>query len=854
MSYPSRSLSSLLGIAVAGTAYVYAYSKPVTRPDITATGVPLVKDLMVAGPDKSVAPPRVGAYFASSRVENARTATPALAAAPAQRQVLDQYCVTCHNERLKTGGLVLEQIDLDQVSANAETLERVVRKLRTGQMPPAGAPRPDRPAIDAFASSLETALDHAAAAAPNPGRIIIHRLNRTEYANAIRDLLALDIDTRAWLPADDTDPNGFDNNADVLSISPLLLDRYLSASHKVARLALGRPLSGPTIETYAIPKLLTQDDRLSEELPFGSRGGVPVRHNFPVDGEYSVKIHLQTNLYNYVRGLAEPHQLEVRLDRARIKTFTVGGKKVPGEAPASWAGTVYGSPEWEHYALDADAGLEVRFPAKAGMHVVGVSFVKTSWEADEVLQPRETGWPLSTDEIFDGNPAVESVTIEGPYESAGPGETPSRRRIFACRPKGGADEEACARTILSAVGRRAYRRSLTNDDVQTLLASFRRGRRAASFEAGVQAALELILVSPDFLFRVETDPEAVATGTAYRLSDAELASRLSFFLWSSIPDDELLDLASRGRLKDAAVLEKQVRRMLADGRSKALVDNFAGQWLQLRDLRGFVPDADLFPEFDENLREAFQQETELFIDSQIRENRSVVDLVSADYTFLNERLAKHYEIPNVYGNHFRKVMLTDGRRGGLLGQASLLTVTSYPNRTSPVLRGKWLLDKMLGTPPPPPPPNVPALKDKGENGRPQSVRDRLQEHRKNPACASCHSKMDPLGFALDHFDAVGAWRTTDEGTPVDASGALPDGARFQGLSGLRQLLLDRREQFVETVIEKLLGYSLGRGVEFYDQPAVRSIAREAAANDNRWSAIILGIVKSMPFQMRRSES
>jgi hypothetical protein len=493
-------------------------------------------------------------------------------------------------------------------------------------------------------------------------------------------------------------------------------------------------------------------------------------------------------------------------------------------------------------------------PAKAGTHTLGISFVKTSWEPDEVLQPRETGWGLSTDEIFDGNPAVDSVTVEGPYESAGPGDTPSRRRIFVCRPKGRAAETMCAKTIVSRLGRRAYRRPLANDDLRPLLASFKKGRVSGGFEGGIQAALELMLVSPDFLFRIETDPEGVSAGTSSRLTDLELASRLSFFLWSSLPDDELLDAARRGKLRDAAGLEQQVRRMLADRRSKALLENFAGQWLQLRDLRSFIPDADLFPEFDENLREAFQKETELFIESQLRENRSVVELLTANYTFLNERLARHYGIQNVSGSHFRKVPLTDAQRGGLLGQASLLTITSYPNRTSPVLRGKWLLEKMFGTPPPPPPPNVPALKDKGENGRPQSVRERLQEHRKNPACSTCHSVMDPLGFALDHYDAIGAWRTVDSGTPVDASATLPDTTKFAGLPGLRELLVSRRQQFVDTVIERLLGYALGRKVEFYDRPAVRAIARESAAKDDRWSAIILGIVKSAPFQMRRSES
>jgi hypothetical protein len=780
--------------------------------------------------------------------------TVASAAAASGRQLIDTYCVTCHNERLKTGNLVLEHVDLDRTGANAETLEKIVRKLRTGQMPPPGAPRPDTGSIAAFAQSLEAALDSAAAASPNPGRPIVHRLNRTEYANAIRDLLAVDIDVRSLLPADDTDANGFDNNADVLSMSPLLLERYMAAARRISRIAIGRWTEGTTIETYPVAKLLVQEDRQSEELPFGSRGGTAVRHTFTADGDYVITIKLRKNNYNYVLGLAKPHQLEVRVDRARIRTFSVGGKNVPGEAPASWGGTVYGSPEWEHYALEADQGLAVRVAAKAGVHTVGVSFVKTAWAPDEVLQPRETGWPLSTDEMYDSEPAVESVTIEGPFGPTGAAEAPSHRRLFVCRPRN-PDDEGCAKTILSAFARHAYRRPLTADDVETLVGFYRQGRRSGDFDAGIQMALERILVSPDFLFRIESDPLNVAPGAPYRLTDIELASRLSFFLWSSVPDEQLLDLAVRGRLKDPAVLDKEVRRLLADRRSRALVDNFAGQWLQLRDLRNFVPDADLFPEFDENLRDALQEETELFIESQIREDRGVVELLSADYTFVNERLASHYGIPNVSGTRFRRVALpSEAHRGGLLGQASLLAVTSYPNRTSPVLRGKWLLDKMLGTPPPPPPPNVPALKDKGADGLPHSVRERLQEHRKNPACASCHSKMDPLGFALDHFDAIGAWRTSDSGASIDASATLPDGTRFEGLDGLRKLLIDRREQFAEAVIERLLGYALGRNVESYDMPAVRAIARESGPGEYRWSSIIAGIAESAPFRMRRSES
>jgi mono/diheme cytochrome c family protein len=834
MTRISAAIAGLLGIAAVAGVYVHA-AKPLSTPQM---------------------PPRASAWVAPQprtplSYQRDSTASPAQ---PPQRQLFDRYCVKCHNERLQNGGIALDKVDVQQAGANAPVFEKVVRMLRSGQMPPSGQPRPDKPTVDTFVAALETGLDKAAAVQPNPGRPIVHRLNRTEYANAIRDLLGLDTDDRSLLPADDTDPNGFDNNADVLTISPLLLERYMSAAHKIGRLALGRPLPGSTIEIYNLPKLLVQDDRLSEGLPFGSRGGIALRHNFPVDGQYAVKIRLQTNNYSYVRGLAKPHLLEIRLDRARIKTFTVGGNNPPGEAPASWGGTVYGTPEWEKYALTADADLEMRFSAKAGTHTLGISFAKAAWVPDEVLQPREVGWPLSTDEEFDSNPAVDSVRIEGPFDPGSPGDTPSRRKVFLCRPKNAADEGPCARTILSALARRAYRRPVTDEDVQALVGFFKLGREEGSFDAGIQTALERILVSPDFLFRIETDPANVVSGTPYRLSDVELASRLSFFLWSSIPDDELLDGATRGKLKDPAELEKQVRRMLADRRSQALVANFAGQWLQLRDLRSFVPDTDLFPDFDDNLRDAFQQETELFIESQIRENHGLVDLLSADYTFLNERLARHYNVPNVYGERFRRVTLADDRRGGLLGQASLLTVTSYPNRTSPVLRGKWLLDKMLGTPPPPPPPNVPALKDRGANGQVQSVRERLQEHRKNPACASCHSKMDPLGFALDNFDAVGAWRTDDSGTPVDPSGILPDGSAFQGVAGLRKLLVDRREQFVEAVIERLLGYSLGRTVDYNDMPAVRRIEHESAPSQYRWSSIILGIVKSAPFQMRRAES
>lgn len=770
------------------------------------------------------------------------------------RQFLNQYCVSCHSERLRSGGLALENIDVDRVGANAEIWEKVARKLRSGQMPPTGRPRPEAQTADTFVSTLEAALDRAAAAAPNPGRPVAHRLNRTEYANAVRDVLALEIDGRSLLPADDTDQHGFDNNGDVLSTSPALFERYLSAARKISRLAVGRSPSTPAIDTYTIPKLLAQDGRLSEKLPFGSRGGAAIQHTFPVDGEYLIKIQLQKTLYSAVRGLAEPHDLEIRLDRERVAQFNVGGADVV-PPPASYAGTISWNPEWERYSHQADNGLEARITAKAGTHTLGVAFVKEFWEPEDVLQPGRTGWAFETDEMFDGAPGVETVTIEGPLAVSGPGDTDSRRKIFVCQARTGGNEEPCARSILAALARRAYRRPVTEDDLRTLLGFFRSGRRAGTFDAGIEAALQRVLVGPDFLFRVEVDPDSLPPGTPYRVSDVELASRLSFFLWSTIPDKELLDVAVRGKLKDRAVLGQQVRRMLRDSRSKALVDNFASQWLQLRDLRNVKPDPDLFPDFDENLRDGLRQETELFIDSQLRENRSVVELLTANYTFVNERVARHYGIPDIYGDRFRRVTFPDDRRGGLLGQASLLTVTSYPNRTSPVLRGKWLLENILGAPPPPPPPDVPALKEKGANGERQSVRERLQEHRKNPACASCHAQMDPLGFALEHFDGIGRWRTTDEGhTAIDASGSLPGAASFEGLAGLRSLLLTRREQFVGTVTERLLAFALGRSIEYYDRPAARWILRTSAPDDYRWSSIVLRIVESVPFQMRRAES
>jgi hypothetical protein len=765
---------------------------------------------------------------------------------PAPRALLDQYCVTCHNERLKTAGLMLDKMDVEHVSDAAEAWEKVVRKLHTQAMPPAGLPRPDKRTYDRLASWLEFALDRAAVAKPNPGRPAVHRLNRAEYVNAVRELLALDADGRTLLPADDSG-YGFDNIADVLSLSPGLLDRYLSAARKIGRIAIGDPTLRPTVETYNVSKYLVQDVRMSEELPFGSRGGIAIEHNFPLDGDYIVRIRLQRTLVEAIRGLAEPQQIEVRLDRARIKLFTVGGDGP--RAPYTGGGSIP-----TEYERTADAGLEVRFAAKAGRRLVGVSFLRNSSAPDGVqrapLAVSSFGFYIERDTEM----AVNSVQISGPYNAKVPEDTPSRRRIFSCRPKSSADEAACAKTILTTLARRAYRRPATEADVQSLLRFYEAGRTEGDFDAGVETALENILISPDFLFRIERDPAKIAPSTAYRLSDLELASRLSFFLWSSIPDDELLAVATRGQLKDRVVLEHQVGRMLADARATALVTNFAGQWLYLRNMRRMAPDPETFPGFDDNLREAMQRETELFVESTVREDRSVVDLLTANYTFVNERLARHYGIPNIYGSHFRRVTFSDDTRGGLLGQGSILMVTSYPTRTSPVLRGKWLLENILGTPPPPPPANVPPLQENGEGAsKPLSVRERMEQHRKNPVCASCHARMDPLGFALENFDAVGRWRTTSEaGTPIDASGVLPDGTKFEGPADLRKALLNRREEFVGTVTEKLLTYALGRGVDYRDRPAIRTIMRGAAPTDYRWSSLILGIVESTPFQMRRS--
>src|SRR5215475_8524453 len=777
-------------------------------------------------------------------------AIPHLHAQPSPRAVIEKYCVTCHNQRLKTAGLMLDKTDVDHVGTNPEIWEKVVRKLRAREMPPPGSPRPDAETYTAMSALLEKMLDDAASASPNPGRVAVHRLNRTEYANTIRDLLGLQIDAKALLAADEADHEGFDNVASVLSVSPVLLEGYLTAARTISRLAVADPTINPVADVFKIPTALVQDDHTSDDLPFGSQGGAALQYYFSLGGEYRIKVRLRRQLYQYIMGMGEPHQIDIRLDGALIKRFEVGGKAKGMTMPESFAGNTQGDPEFEQYMHTADEGLEAKLHVNPGTHTVGVSFVRRFWEPEGVLQPPQRGFARTTNELYHGYPAVESVTIAGPTKISGLAyDSPSRRKIYVCRPKDAASEEPCAKKILSTLATRAYRRPVSAQDMQTLVDFYKDGRSNATFDAGIQRGLERILAAPSFLFRVESEPANAAPGAVYRLSDLDLASRISFFLWGSIPDDELLNAAIAGRLKQPAVLEHQVKRMLADPRSKALVENFVDQWLQMGKLAGLVPDSDTYPEFDENLRDSMHQETMEFVSAQLREDRSVLDLLTSDYSYLNERLARHYGIPNIYGNHFRKVTFADGVRGGLLGQASVLTVTSYPNRTSVVLRGKWLLANMLGTPPAPPPADVPSLKDAGQDGQPRSLRDRMEQHRKNPACSGCHQRMDPLGFALENFDALGKWRTVADGERIDASASLPDGTRFEGIAGLRKLLVNHKDDYVRTVTEKLLAYGVGRGIEYYDEPAVRQIVRESATADYRWSSLVLGIVRSKPFSM-----
>jgi len=758
------------------------------------------------------------------------------AASPASssRRLLDRYCVTCHNERLKTADLRLDRIDVANPGAEAEVWEKVVRKVHTGTMPPPNMPQLSQDDRRALLTWLETSLDAASAASPNPGRTeTLRRLNRTEYQNAVRDLLALDIDAASLLPPDDSG-HGFDN-VTVGDLPPTLLDRYISAAQKISRLAIGSTESALQNDIIRLPADLTQEDHL-QGLPLGTRGGVSVSHTFVQDGEYEIQIWLMRDLEGNVSGLREPraHELMVLVDRQPVANFTI-------EKPADADATVL------------DKNLKARVTVRAGPHEIGVTFVKDGSSLLETArQPLQSHFndrrhPRSA-------PAIDQISLTGPYAAKGAENTPSRRRLFVCRPEASNKEEACAKTILTTLMRRAYRRPIAKADLEGPMAFYRSGRAEKDFDTGIARALSAVLINPEFLFRVESDPTTIPAGGVYRISDLELASRLSFFLWSSIPDDELLAAAIAGKLSRPEELEKQARRMLADRRSFNLATNFAGQWLRLRNLEAVTPNARLFPDFDDNLRQAFRQETELFFDHVLREDRSVLELIRADYTFLNERLARHYGIPDVYGSRFRRVALApDSNRGGLLRQGSVLAVTSLATRTSPIIRGVWVLGSIYGAPPPPPLPNVPSL-DESTVSANLSMRERLAAHRSNATCASCHRTIDPVGFSLEGFNAVGQWRDHEaaDDVPIDVSGALPGAGEFRGVAGLEDALMSRPELFAGTLTEKLLTFALGRGIEYYDAPAVRQIVGDAGKDGYRFSSLILGIVKSTPFRMRKS--
>lgn len=800
--YISKVCLVAAALAVAGAVPALTQQPPAPRQPPPATGQPL--------PPTPKSPSTVG------------SAPPASAE---YAGLVGTYCLTCHNDRLKTAGLSLQNVGMADIPEHAPVWERVARKLRSGEMPPPSVrARPDGPTAKAFATYLEATLDQAAIAHPEPGRAPVHRLNREEYSNAVRDLLGVDVRPGAWLPVDDSG-YGFDNVAAVLSTSPALLDRYLSAAYKVSRLAVGDLTMKPVEEIYDAkrdPLKGSRNERLNDELPFDSRGGILVAYYFPVDADYVFK----------VRFLGVQADEETETDPYQVRTAVKAGLHTVGVT----------SPR-ENLKPERDAP-----PGGAAGAAVGRG---SDTEIPSPVDLRLNGTRLKRFDVMARTPEVSKLVIGGPYEPTGHGDTPSRRKIFGCRPARPAQEPACARTILKALAHRAFRRPVTNADLQPLYGFYEKARATGDFENGIQAAIEAMLVSPEFLFRIEQDPRGALPGTPHRITDVELASRLSFFLWSTMPDDELLDLAERGGLSEPSALERQVRRMLDDPRADALVSNFAGQWLQLRTIATLRPDPVILP-FDEALRQAFLTETTLFVSSIFREDRSLLDLLDGDYTFLNQRLAEHYGIPRVYGSQFRRVTLTDPNRRGLLGQGSVLTVTSYPNRTSVVQRGKWILENLLGTPPPPPPPDVPELKA-APHGKPLSLREQMQEHRSNPTCAACHARMDPIGFALENYDAVGQWRTKDAGAPIDASGRLPDGTEFTGPDGLRQLLMTKyRDDFVRTATEKLLTYALGRGIEYYDGPTIRSIDRDAARDNYRMSSLIVAVVKSAPFQMRRA--
>ncbi len=747
------------------------------------------------------------------------------------RELLDRYCVGCHNKRIQ-GRAAFDELDLTQVGTHAPVLEKILKKLRTGQMPPDGSRRPDQATIDTFVVDLEAALDRESVRAPNPGRVASRRLNRLEYVNAVQDVLGLTIDGTQLLPSD-MSGFGFDNNADVLSITPALMTRYIAAATKVSRAAVGSLDNRPLQQLYSLGSE-QQDARMGEDMPFATHGGLAVKHLFPLDGEYAFAIRLKGSDNSGIGGIEDEHEVELRLDHALVKRFKIGGHfkgPDPGTTLAIDDDDVEGR-RLHEYRITADKALEIRVPVTAGVRLVAVTFTDSS--------------PTPLEGAEYGRPAIDKFFVSGPFDGTVPKDTPSRRRIFICRPTGSRDEDACAQRIITTLARRAYRRPTTDRDIQPLMAMFRNGRQERDFDTGIERSIEALLSMPAFLFRIERQPAGVQA--PYRLTDLELASRLSFFLWRSIPDDELVDLAARNGLQNEKVLEQQVRRMLADPRATRFMNDFVGQWLEVRNLFGQTPDPVMFPAFNDTLRRAMVRETELFFESQLRDDRPVPELLRAKYTYLNEQLARHYGIQGVYGSRFRRVELSDDRRGGVLGQASVLTSTSYANRTSVVLRGKWVLGILLGTPPPEPPPNVPPLAENSASN-PKTLRDRMQVHRANPVCASCHTKMDPLGFVLENYDAIGRWRDNDSGAPIDAKISL-NGKDVDGPNAFREALVARADQFARTVTEKLLTYALGRGVEYFDQPIVRQIDRGLAADEYRWSSLILSIVRSTPFQMR----
>jgi mono/diheme cytochrome c family protein len=772
-------------------------------------------------------------------VQPQQTAKPAAALLPAQRALLDQYCVTCHNQKTQSGGLALDRLDLTRVPEDAETWEKVVRKLRAGLMPPAGARRPDAPTTETLTVWLEGELDRSTTAAQlslsAPG---LHRLNRTEYANAIRDLLSVEVDVQSLLPPDDSS-FGFDNMASSLSVSSALLEGYLAAASKISRLAVGDTNVTASQKTFTAPADLSQNEHI-DGLPFGTRGGMLIRHHFPVDGEYLFQVALLRGTSEELFGrVSKEEKIELSVDGERVKLFDIDAE------------------EQNRTRIDnVTQPMQVRAAVPAGLHSVGVAFIKRNYTSvEDVFSSSHLRSSISVLDVSRTNlPHISSVIIGGPFTVAGIGDTPSRKRIFECRPSRPADEARCAEQIISTLTRRAFRRPSTPEDLEVLMNFYEGGRAKGTFDEGIELVLRRIIASPEFIFRAEREPANLKTGGTYRITDTELASRLSFFLWSTIPDDELLKLAGQGKLQDPVVLEAQVRRMLADPRANELVRNFAGQWLYLRNLDSASPDIEEFPGFDDNLRQAFRRETELFFDSMVREDRSVLDLLTADYTFANQRLAEHYGIPNVYGSQFRRVALgPESPRRGLLGHGSILTVTSLATRTSPVARGKWVLENILGTPPPEPPANVPPLEktdDGAATGEVLSLRKRMEAHRTNPACSGCHRIMDPIGFSLENFDAIGKWRTKEGSSSINASGELADGTKVDGPLSLQKGLMRYSPQFVRTVTGKLLTYALGRGVQYYDMPLVRRIVKDAARQNYRFSSVVLGIVKSAPFQMR----